>query len=77
VTTQLLGTNGQVLAQGFVTLSPRSQTQMTLAQMFPAINAQSLGSVTLKAHADGLPNMFAYGSIIDNTSGDPVFFAGR
>jgi len=77
VTTQLLGTNGQVLAQGFVTLSPRSQVQMTLAQMFPSINPQSLGSVTLKAHADGQPDMFAYGSIIDNTSGDPVFFAGR
>jgi len=77
VTTQLLGTNGQILATGFVALAPRSQTQMTLAAMFASINVQSLGSVTLKAHADGLPNMFAYGSIIDNTSGDPVFFAGR
>ena len=77
VTTQLLGTNGQTLATGFVTLAPRSQSQLTLAQMFPGINVQSLGSVTLKAHADGQPDMFAYGSIIDNTSGDPVFFAGR
>ena len=77
VTTQLLGTNGQTLATGFVVLQPRSQSQLTLAQMFPSINVQSLGSVTLKAHADGQPDMFAYGSIIDNTSGDPVFFAGR
>jgi PKD repeat protein len=77
VTTQLLGTNGQTLATGFVALQPRSQTQLTLAQMFPSVNVQSLGSVTLKAHADGQPDMFAYGSIIDNTSGDPVFFAGR
>ena len=77
VTTQLLGTNGQTLATGFVVLAPRSQSQMTLAQMFPGINVQSLGSVTLKAHADGQPDMFAYGSIIDNTSGDPVFFGGR
>lgn len=77
VTTELLGTNGQTLATGFVVLQPRSQTQLTLAQMFPAINVQSLGNVTLKAHADGQPDMFAYGSIIDNTSGDPVFFAGR
>ena len=77
VTTQLLGTNGQTLATGFVVLQPRSQSQMTLAQMFPSINVQFLGSVTLKAHADGQPDMFAYGSIIDNTSGDPVFFAGR
>ena len=77
VTTQLLGTNGQVLADGFVVLNPRSQTQLTLGQMFPSISVQNLGSVTLKAHADGQPDMFAYGSIIDNTSGDPVFFAGR
>ena len=77
VTTQLLGTNGQTLATGFVVLAPGSQSQMTLAQMFPSINVQSLGSVTLKAHADGQPDMFAYGSIIDNTSGDPVFFGGR
>ena len=72
-----LGTNGQVLATGFVALAPRSQAQTTLAAMFPSINVQNLGSVTLKAHADGQPNMFAYGSIIDNVSGDPVFFAGR
>jgi len=77
VTTQLLGTNGQVLAQGFVTLAPRSQSQLTLATMFPGVNVQLLGSVTLKAHSDGSPSIFAYGSIIDNTSGDPVFFAGR
>ena len=77
VTTQLLGSNGEVLAQGFVALPPRSQTQVALSSMFPSVNAQFLGSVTLKAHADGAPNLFAYGSIIDNVSGDPVFFGGR
>jgi PKD repeat protein len=77
VTTQLLASNGQVLATGFVALQPHTQTQMPLASMFPAIDPQSAGSVTLKAHADGQPNLFAYGSIVDNASGDPVFFAGR
>jgi len=33
--------------------------------------------VTLQAHTDSGPLLFAYGSIIDNTSGDPVFFAGE
>src|SRR5581483_9688453 len=77
VTTELLGANGQVLASGFVTLQPRSQTQMPLAAMFPSVNVQALGSVTLKAHVDGAANLFAYGSIVDNTSGDPVFYGGK
>ncbi len=77
VTTELLGLNGEVLATGFVTLQPRSQAQMPLASMFPAVNVQALGSVTLKAHVDGAANLFAYGSIVDNTSGDPVFYAGK
>ena len=39
--------------------------------------ARRARTVTLQAHTDSGPLLFAYGSIIDNTSGDPVFFAGE
>jgi PKD repeat protein len=77
VTAQILASNGDVVAQGFVALPPRSQNQMSLTSLFPGINPQLVGSFTLKAHTDGAPVLFAYGSIVDNGSGDPVFFAGR
>ena len=73
----LLSTNGQTLASAFVQLGPHAQTQYSLASLFPTVNVVSLGTVTLQAHTDSGPLLFAYGSIIDNTSGDPVFFAGE
>jgi hypothetical protein len=44
--------------------------------LFPAA-ASRAGTLTLYAHTDSAPTLSAYGSIIDNASGDPVFFAGR
>ena len=73
----LLSTNGQTLASAFVQLGPHAQTQYSLASLFPTVNVVSLGTVTLQAHTDSGPLLFAYGSIIDNASGDPVFFAGE
>jgi hypothetical protein len=40
------------------------------------VNVAALGTVTLQAHTDSGPMLFAYGSLIDNNSGDPVFFGG-
>jgi hypothetical protein len=48
-----------------------------LRAIFPAANTPRVGTLSLLAHADGSPSLFAYGSIVDNASGDPVFFGGR
>ncbi len=76
VNVTLISTFGQTIATGFVQLAPRSQLQYSLPALFPGINAAALGSFTLRAHSDS-GNVFAYGSIVDNDSGDPVFFAGK
>jgi hypothetical protein len=76
VVVTLLAASGQPLATAFVTLAPKSQTQSSVAGLFPGIDVGSLGAFTLQAHTDG-GGMFAYGSIVDNGSGDPVFFAGQ
>lgn len=77
VTLTLLGTSGQQIATGFIALPPKSQAQTSLASLFPAVDVASLGSVTLQAHTDTPNALFAYGSLVDNGSGDPVFYAGR
>ena len=77
VTLELLSTTGQTIATAFVQLAAKSQTQSSLASLFPNVNAAAVGSFTLLARTDSATGLFAYGSIVDNASGDPVFFAGR
>jgi len=76
VSLALVASNGQTLATGFVALPPRSMTQGSVANYFPNVDLGSLGSFTLQAHCDA-GTLFAYGSIVDNNSGDPVFYAGQ
>ncbi|HEY6213873.1 MAG TPA: PKD domain-containing protein, partial [Vicinamibacterales bacterium] len=76
VTLTLVASNGQTVGNGFVTLAPRSMTQGSVANFFPGVDVASLGSFTLEAHSD-TGSLFAYGSIVDNNSGDPVFYAGE
>ena len=76
VTVSLLASNGQTLATAFVQLAPKSQSQSSVAALFPGVDVSSLGTFTLQAHDDS-GQLFAYGSIVDNASGDPVFFAGQ
>lgn len=73
----LLSVTGQQLGGAIVTLQPKSQMQTSLAALFPTVNVQSLGSFTLQAHTNDAATLSAYGSIVDNGSGDPVFFAGQ
>jgi PKD repeat protein len=75
-TLQLLAADGRVLANSSVTLAPRSQTQSSIASLFPGVDPASLGAFTLGGHT-ATASLFAYGSIVDNASGDPVFFAGK
>jgi PKD repeat protein len=77
VTATLLADTGAVLGTTQIGLSPRSQVQFSVGALFPAANNPRAGTLTLLAHADGPANLFAYGSIVDNASGDPVFFGGR
>lgn len=72
----LFASSGTPVANGLITLAPRSQAQSALSSIFPNVAISTLGSVTLQAHSDS-GAMFAYGSMVDNTSGDPVFFAGQ
>lgn len=77
ITATLLSDFGAVIGTAQVGVAPRSQIQYSIGALFPAANAPRAGTLTLLAHTDGAPTLFAYGSIVDNTSGDPVFFGGR
>jgi FOG: PKD repeat len=77
VTATLLSDTGAVIGTTQVGLAPRSQLQYAVGALFPAANSPRAGTLTLFAHTNGSPTLFAYGSIVDNGSGDPVFFGGR
>ena len=68
---------GQTVGNGFVSIPARSQSQSSLSSIFPNLNVASLGNFTIQATTDSGPSMFVYGSVVDNTSGDPVFIAGE
>ena len=68
-----LSPSGTELARTNVTLGAGAQTQSSVAALLPNVN----GSFTLYVQGDGEAELFAYGSMVDNQSGDPVFFAGR
>ena len=76
VSLTLIASSGVPVATGFITLPPKSQSQYALSSVFPNLTVANLGGVTLQAHSDS-GTLFAYGSMVDNASGDPVFFAGR
>jgi len=73
----LVASNGQSLAAGFASLPPRSMSQISMAGLFPGIDVASFGSFALQAHTDSPNALFVYGSIVDNSTGDPVFYAGQ
>jgi PKD repeat protein len=76
VSLTLIASSGAPIATGFITMPPKSQSQYALSSIFPNLTVANLGGVTLQAHSDS-GTLFAYGSMIDNASGDPVFFAGQ
>lgn len=75
VTVRLLASTGQELASTTITLAPKSQQQYSVNALFPNVN--TAGVFTLHAATSAGAKLFAYGSMVDNGSGDPVFFAGR
>lgn len=69
--------NGQQIATAFVTIPAHAPVQSSLAALFPNVNLALYSNLTLHAHTDGGAILFAYGSVVDNASGDPVFFAAQ
>lgn len=76
VRVQLLAAAGYEIASTWITLAPKSQVQYAVTSLFPSIGT-SAGSFTMSARGDVSGALFAYASMVDNGSGDPVFFAGR
>ncbi len=75
VAVTLLSPLGVELGRKSVTIAPNAQVQYGAAALFP--NATLGNGFTLQVEGDANARVFAYGSMVDNVSGDPVFFAGR
>lgn len=70
----ILSPFGTELARTSITLAPNAQVQHSISTLFANVNASSF---TMFMEGDGDARLFAYGSMVDNGSGDPVFFAGQ
>jgi len=76
VTVTLISPAGYELASTRLTLQPKELSQQAMTSLFPQVSA-SIGNFTLAIRGDANARLFAFGSMIDNASGDPVFFGGR
>jgi hypothetical protein len=65
---------GTESARNTVTLVPKEQRQYSVSALFPNVNSSS-SALVIQGDADA--KLFAYGSMVDNASCDPVFFAGQ
>ncbi|MEK6373094.1 MAG: PKD domain-containing protein [Acidobacteriota bacterium] len=77
VTARLVNLYGQEVASAFVSVPAHAPVQFSLAALFPNVNLASYSTLTLHAHTDGGAILFGYASVVDNASGDPVFFAAQ
>jgi PKD repeat protein len=75
ITVTLLSPLGVELGKTTLRVDPNQQVQHGSAALFP--NANLANGFTLHVQGDANAQVFAYGSMVDNRSGDPVFFAGR
>ena len=74
LTVIVLSSFGTELARTTVTVPAGEQRQYSVSSLFPNVNSSSF---TLAVEGDADAKLFAYGSMVDNASGDPVFFAGQ
>ena len=72
----LLAPAGYEIARTVAGLDPGEVGQYSVTSFFPNVSG-SLGNFTLVIRGDNNAKLFAFASMIDNASGDPVFFAGR
>jgi len=75
IAVSLLSPSGTELARTTVTLNAGQLAQSGVTALFPDVAVPT--GFTLVAEGDSNARIFAYGSMVDNASGDPVFFAGR
>jgi PKD repeat protein len=69
----LLGRNGEVLGESSaVGLGPRRQTQLSIADLFPAAGGKGMTAEIRPIAGSRAP--FAYAAVVDNYSGDPTFY---
>lgn len=71
----LLSPSGTELARTNLTVNAGQQVQFGVNALFAGVAVPA--GFTLAAEGDANARVFAYGSMVDNASGDPVFFAGR
>jgi hypothetical protein len=74
ITVTLIDGGGVERGRTTVTVGPKGQVQMPLSALF---TVSVSGRFSLRAHTDAGPVMLMYGSVIDNSSGDPIFSEGR
>ena len=77
VTATLVNLSGVTVASAFVTVPAHAPVQYAIGALFPNVNLALYPTLTMHAHTDGGAILFGYGSVVDNASGDPVFFAGQ
>ena len=70
----ILSMSGNELARRTVTLDAGQLVQYSMSSLFSNVNSSSF---TMAMEGDANARLFAYGSMVDNASGDPVFFAGQ
>jgi PKD repeat protein len=76
-TLEAIRVDGTKIAEAFAILPPKSQSQWAAASLFPAANFDDAGSFTVVVKSTGAPTLFAYGSVVDRVSGDPVYLGGN
>lgn len=74
---QLVSGTGAVVANAMVSVPARSQLQYAFTNLFPGVNAATLGNFTMKVHTDSAATLLAYGAVIDNISGDSIVALGE
>ena len=72
---RLLSPSGTEIARTTQSLGAGELSQNAVTTLFPGVTLPS--GFALQVEGDANATLFAYASMVDNTSGDPVFFAGR
>ncbi|HEV8660971.1 MAG TPA: PKD domain-containing protein [Thermoanaerobaculia bacterium] len=73
----VLSASGAPIGSVAVNVAAHSLVQYPLMALTPGVDAYSIGSCTLDARTNGAAALFLYGSVVDNRTGDPVFFGGK
>jgi len=73
----VLSSSGAQIGTTELTIPAHAQVQYPLTALVQGYHQFSIGSCTVQAKSLGAATLFVYGSVVDNNTGDPVFFAGR